>query len=623
MRSSFASRLWLVVEAIDGNKEHYGTYFVEGNTEQYYDARDPRQHEHCQLVDWQSEDEQNQLRRRGFQEAEDDEGKIRCMWERWHEGDSDRKKYCCVLRNDRNCCLQDMVVINVFDANPEMEQTLKPLMRSFHFSEMIELVLNDPTMATHDEKRQNLRVDIGFSPRNSTDGNTVEGLHLPKRRKLSQKDQGTYGDTTYEHSMFKMGRAVMKLSDAVASSHPHKKDDLAKRAFVDRHHAAIMKELKWADQLGLPCDENNDRFSASSFFVCGEVKRALIKTEKHKDTQNCASNPRSPTVTKLVTVSINGRQVQLRGGLNVCAKGGNTAMGKKLETLVRLANDLDKHMIEVESLPCRPRRPRQLSWDEMCAMDNELSFYIDLVLQTMRERRLEIIAAYGGEANDWNTARHNFATESLLSMTRGSWKCWKAAFGKAVQAMCRERKPILEGFGMGERAVESLANMRTILKEANNHTSDTNRVLRSLTLDPARGGLLGVGKVLSTRLLDAAVKLKVVHNTKHAHHCRIDAMSELMRGRLSSKCDMQNRTHAREVIPYLMKSQLAPRIESHDMCARWLMDMVSPEGNKGGSEQVTFLYVMEHERLHLAVRSGRSGDCCALEPIDEQLLALV
>ncbi len=391
---------------------------------------------------------------------------------------------------------------------------------------------------------------------------------------------------------------------------------MAKRAFADRHHAAIMKELKWADQLGLPCDENNDRFSASSFFVCGEVRRALIKTEKHKDTQNCGSNPRSPTVTKLVTVGINGRQVQLRGGLNVYNKGGITAMGKKLETLVRLANDLDKHMIEVGN-----RRPRELSWDEMCDMDNELSCYIDLVLQTMRERRVEIIAAHGGEANDWNTARHNFATESLLSMTRGSWKCWKEAFGEAVQAMCRESKPILEGFGLGERAVESLANMRIILKEANNHTSDTNRVLRSLTLDPARGGLHGVGQVWSTRLLDAAVKLKVVHNTKHAHHCRIDAMSELMQRRLSSKYDMQSRTLAREVIPYLVKSHLVPRIESHDMCARWLMDMVSPEGNKGGSEHVMFLYVMEHEHLHRAVRSGDGYELG--EPIEEQLLALV
>jgi hypothetical protein len=614
--ASFASLLWLVIEAVDEKGEHYATYFIEGNKEQYYDARDPRQHEHYHVVfDWQLKDEQEQLSRRNFDAVSTDEGKIRSMWKSWHAGAGNRKKYYCVLRNNNNYYLQDVVVINVFRDDPALKPALNVITK-FYFREMIELMLEDPTIATTDDKRRNMRVDIGLNPRNSTDSSKVDGMNLPKRRKL-EKCKGIFGDATHEHSLFKMGRVLMQLSDIVVASNPHKDDDLAKRAFVDDSHRAIMDVLKWAEQLGLTCDTDNDRHSAMSFFLSGEVNRQLIKTEKHKDTQNCASNPRSPTFTQLVMVNHGGRLIELRGGLNTYAKGGNTAIGKKLEALVEVTNDLTQHMKKTNRL-LDQHHPRQLSWEELCIIDKEQSVYIDWVLRTMRGRRREIIAAYNGGKNaNWNDARKEFAMESLLSMmmTKSSSSKWVEVFERAVLKMCNNGERILDVFGRGEEEVESLANMRKIFEEANDPSSNTKSVLRSLAQTPKRGGLHNVGAAWSHRLLDAAVKLKVVHNMEHSDHCRFVAMSEnLLLKRLGSKYNMQGHTHALEVIPYV-RGKLS-RINSNEMCARWLMEMVSPEGNKSGSESITFLYVIRKGQL---LRAERSRHVAHYELVEEAL----
>ena len=497
-----AARLSLVIEAKDVKGNHYATYFIEGNTKQFYDARNPKDHTHYQLFDWQSTDEQQQLSSKGFKEVntteDGSEAVIRSMYQQWHTDGEHGQKYYCVLRTNRNHYLQDVVVINKFD---RADTELFSICSKFDFKGAIRLTLTDPSGATTHDKRANIRRDIGYSTQNSRDGETVIGMNMPKRRKLevdvngvTGTPTGVSGDPTYEYSLFLMGRLVMMMSDLLAQRHPYPEDELAKMAFVDHANASILKLLQWPENLGLRADPVHDRFNAASLFVTGEIDRRLFKTEKHEDTQNCPSCPRSPTYTEYVTVKHGSVNIQVRGGINAYNKGGITLAGKKLHTTALIANEVLAHAVSKSWI--MPKAPLEFTWVEMCLIDNQLSLYINTVHCSIKEHFLHIFLAYSDASDmDQQAARDDFVMESLLSMVmKPTYASWKEAYNIAVGVMCKDHKHILEAFGGMEAMHTSLANLSKTFKEASDSASDTKATLRKMSKSDEKGGITNVGR---------------------------------------------------------------------------------------------------------------------------------
>jgi hypothetical protein len=599
--SAVAAGLSLVIEAKDKEGNHYATYFIASNKKQFYDARNPKDHTHYQLFDWQSTDEQHQLSSKGFQKVDTTEAKsegvVRSMYQQWHTDGGQKQKYYCVLPNNRNHYLQDVVVINKFD--PEDTELLE-ICSKVDFKSAIRLTLTDPSGATTHDKRANIRRDIGYSTQNSRDGETVIGMNMPKRRKLEVDVKGVKGtptgvssDPTFEYSLFMMARLVMMMSDVLAPRHPYPKDELAQRAFVDPANTSILKLLQWPENVGLPADPDHDRFNAASFFVTGEINRRLFKTEKHEDTQNCPDCPRSPTYTEIVTVKHGSDNIQVRGGMNAYNKGGITIAGKKLHTSALIANQVLAHAVSKSWIV--PKAPS--TWVEMCLIDNQLSLYINMVHCSIKENALSIFFAYSDAGMDRKAARDKFVMESLLSMVmKPTYASWKEAYEIAVGVMCKDHKRILDAFGVMEAMRTSLANLSKTFKEASDSASNTKATLRKMCKSDLKGGITNVGRRWANRLLDAGMKLDVVHNMKHADFCRSVAISQyLVPNVLRNKYEMQNDTHAREIVPYLTGS--ISKIQDEDECVRWLLDMVPPGENDVVGESAKVLYVIQDGHL--------------------------
>ena len=68
-------------------------------------------------------------------------------------------------------------------------------------------------LSKDDGKRGNLRYDIGYTSMNQRDDSVVRWMNFPLR--LQVKAKGLGNDETLEHTLFKAGCIVMRVSDEI------------------------------------------------------------------------------------------------------------------------------------------------------------------------------------------------------------------------------------------------------------------------------------------------------------------------------------------------------------------------------------------------------------------------
>ena len=256
-----------VVEVKNKKGEHVRTYVLEPAPVQFYDVRHLNRNPHYQILPSQLLSLKANARSVGFH----------CI-EEWSDDFSETgvvpDQVLLVMSGNRNYFLSDITVCNEMTKD---EIAMYGCIPMTEFGEKM-FIHDYCAEGNRADKRGNLRYDAGYTGMNQTDKGVVPGMNFPCRLIGPSRQAGIGDDTTFEHTLYKAGCLVMKLSDSICSRHPEPSTAMGQCAFGDDDRNGLFG-VRWAEKLGIQSLQNLSRFDGMSCFGTGEtIDYRVIKT---------------------------------------------------------------------------------------------------------------------------------------------------------------------------------------------------------------------------------------------------------------------------------------------------------------------------------------------------------
>jgi hypothetical protein len=460
------------------------------------------------------------------------------------------------------------------------------------------------------DKRGNLRYDAGYTGMNQTDRGVVPGMNFPCRLIGPSRQAGIGDDATFEHTLYKAGCLVMKLSDSICSRHPKPSTAMGQYAFGDDDRNRLFG-VRWAEKLGIHSLQNLSRFDGMSCFGTGEtIDYRVIKTERHVDEQNAREEgeDRCPTLTMIVAVEIGeGVTILARVGINLYKKNCCTAAYRRL----RVNKDIlsvflqSQPMKSTESMPLheRFRRPRfcyskRRFWTYQADDDKEghLSLYVNalnrLAIASDNDRGVMIEALYTMAFTPSGDGWRCGFDRTLAQFIDGGGRLDKNfglayfdnmidQFGSVSGGTVHRCQVSHKGVISVEQYFQSCWAIHSSLVWAD-ECNDTTRIVWRMSSSLRNGGIHNVGEFYSQLFLNVSCKTCLMKNVHHAGNISLSVSTTTYK-RLKLY-GVRSRAHAAEIIPYLAAHTGMRR----NVCENRLCECLRKQFGNDGARDVFF-----------------------------------
>lgn len=573
MAASIAANMYFVIESHRGGS-HHASYIIEQSPLQYYDTSNARQNPHFHITDRQLDSYKFMLDSREFHSVylkpgEDGDTTPAEMY------DMDVKFYT-ILTKEHDYYTDELTVVNNICDKPILDD----IASNIPFRDLAQQMFEQDYKSLSGDKstRGNLRYDAGYSGVNQTDSTVQPGMFFPKTMKLDSKGLGK--DKSLQHSLFKAGANLMKLSDTIQTG-------VQREILYQNKSRNRLFGKKWAEALDCQHLIQFARFDALSCFGTGETyDYSIKKTNWHVDKQNSdeRGEGNTPTIVAIVPVHFCGRTVYNRIGLNLYKKSCCGDFYRRFNINRRIAADV------VENVPARGDSsvdvethlkfevPESLGdtenyWVSPAGDDKDghLSLYVNSINRTIdkmangkgtRNRSILIESLYSiaftPSALTWRRAHDNACSQLLGShLSRESFletfiACALEENVSVMSGAYPRCQPQMRGSMSKRNLYQSLSNLDDCLRMAN-ATDDTKKVVKRMSKSPRNGGIHGVGPFYAQVLINISIKLGLVKRTSHVDSIIVSPSTNTFKV-LRDEYGVKTTAHAAEIIPFLMHS---------------------------------------------------------------------
>lgn len=585
------------------NDEHVASLVVEQSEIQAYIVGDLHCSPHGHLNTYELPDYIDQLVTAGFEEV----GLEDINKERPH-------KYYILLSKDNDWNIREILVFNNFHRYPRLMELVEQL----DLGSLANFLLVEKWEETKynwiDPKRNNFQVNFGRNHVDQTDSTTIPGMNIPQHHKKPVNFPGLDNDDNLEETLFKKQSINTQIMDIITMMF------LGRKIFVEEERLDLLTK---PDMLRRGLDEDAVRSDAGVFFYNGlfynRSPQGCVSANLHWHTDG-ANDYRTEggsnlnyCFNQIIKMDFDNRSNEVlgRAALTMYQKQCVGDLIARRKATMRFAEIVKRYIEDRNGL----NTSQEIDWvgkmelvHRQCDEDgNDFatlpadankdcynSWFIDILFE-------KVFPVYG-----WNIyvlVEFLFCltlTPSPIGFKRGVEYALNASSNNNknfvynfIKEMVFHHKAVAYHFDtkgryqvssqglLSHHAIQlSLINLLSLIQYANNTTSDSKKLYKTMAKKPDKGGVQGSGELVSLTIVKVATLVGAIRNQNHVNNISIPGNTETAK-RLKNDYGIATEAHRRELLNKLVEVTGIENRPFLENCICEVLRMNSDNGSEG------------------------------------------
>lgn len=597
--------LWLVVE-IEKDEKLHKSIIVEPSSRQFYRTVNLHERDHFQL--------RGEFSVHAYTRFIERRGLVRVEGAQFDgdDVDADNQPRYCVLSQDENHVLQDIVVLN-FEDDPELVALADRVRLAEHGHHLLSSGGRKKLGKNGLEDRGNLRVDIGFCAQSHNDKSVVPGMNVPRFTTWADSKPGLAPGESLTVSVILSACAMKHFVERAKEKLGVSWNDFegVTRRTLFPHRAASDRGV-----------ENSEDFDSEgvSLSVTGTMADGSCRIlNRHRDSLNSREEShcsyRGLSMIDEVHYEDWSHPVGVRFTLGEYGKKCIDDAMKRHATNGNIFVDIqrwrnnnpelfwnDPRLLEVEGPHrfrfIRPRADKSVYYSIFIHGIRELGKKLNYDKGVMFEAVMAM--SFTPSPSGWYTGLKHVLVILLEKLQRGEsanfitlWIDYMVTHHKCVSWGHGRRRQVSHGRSVSEPDLfKSLRNMMRLSHEASLST-DTKSVMRRWTSKPEKGGLFGVGDLVGQEQVYVLTSFTAIESAAHIGNTFVGCRNKTAE-RLAG-LGVKTQTHRRELVRFLAVNMELPELVVENSLCEWQREV----SRRGNGARVYFDTIVRGQNLYL------------------------